>query len=393
MRIWIKRKFDSFHDYDEEKSDDMTINRSIETKLVQLGNLSDPRTGAVSPPIHLSTAYKHTGIGESTGFDYTRTKNPTRTLLEEGIADLEGGDVGFACSSGMAAIQLILSLFKPGDELVVPDDLYGGTYRLFNFFEETYNIKPIYSKFESVEQVEALINDNTRALFIETPTNPLMQEFDLQTYAELAHKHGAWLIVDNTFYTPYFQRPIELGADIVIHSATKYIGGHNDVLAGLVVAKGAELAERIAFLHNGSGMVLGAMDAWLLIRGLKTMHLRLKQHDANAKAIAAYLVEEELVMDVLYTGKGGMLSFRLQKAEWIDPFLRNLKLITFAESLGGVESFITYPATQTHADMPYEERIERGVCDRLLRFSVGIEEAEDLIADLKQVFDILRKEA
>jgi len=393
LRIWIKRKFDSFHDYDEEKSDDMTINRSIETKLVQLGNLSDPRTGAVSPPIHLSTAYKHTGIGESTGFDYTRTKNPTRTLLEEGIADLEGGDVGFACSSGMAAIQLILSLFKPGDELVVPDDLYGGTYRLFNFFEETYNIKPIYSKFESVEQVEALINDNTRALFIETPTNPLMQEFDLQTYAELAHKHGAWLIVDNTFYTPYFQRPIELGADIVIHSATKYIGGHNDVLAGLVVAKGAELAERIAFLHNGSGMVLGAMDAWLLIRGLKTMHLRLKQHDANAKAIAAYLVEEELVMDVLYTGKGGMLSFRLQKAEWIDPFLRNLKLITFAESLGGVESFITYPATQTHADMPYEERIERGVCDRLLRFSVGIEEAEDLIADLKQVFDILRKEA
>lgn len=393
MRIWIKRKFDSFHDYDAEKSDDMTINRSIETKLVQLGNLSDPRTGAVSPPIHLSTAYKHTGIGESTGFDYTRTKNPTRSLLEEGIADLEGGDMGFACSSGMAAIQLILSLFKPGDELVVPDDLYGGTYRLFHFFEETYNIKPVYSKFESVEQVEALINNNTRALFIETPTNPLMQEFDLQTYAELAHKHDVWLIVDNTFYTPYFQRPIELGADIVIHSATKYIGGHNDVLAGLVVAKGAELAERIAFLHNGSGMVLGAMDAWLLIRGLKTMHLRLKQHDANAKAIAAYLEQEELVTDVLYTGKGGMLSFRLQKAEWIDPFLRNLKLITFAESLGGVESFITYPATQTHADMPYEERIERGVCDRLLRFSVGIEEAEDLIADLKQVFDILRKEA
>ncbi|WP_281216258.1 methionine biosynthesis PLP-dependent protein [Lysinibacillus capsici] len=371
----------------------MTLNRSIETKLVQLGNLSDPATGAVSPPIHLSTAYKHTGIGESTGFDYTRTKNPTRALLEAGIADLEGGDMGFACSSGMAAIQLVLSLFKPGDELVVPDDLYGGTYRLFNFFQDTYNIKPVYSKFESVEQVEALMNENTRAIFIETPTNPLMQEFDLQVYAELAHKHGAWLIVDNTFYTPYFQRPIELGADIVLHSATKYIGGHNDVLAGLVVAKGTELAERIGFIHNGSGMVLGAMDSWLLIRGLKTMHLRLKQHDANAKAIAAYLEEEELVTDVLYTGKGGMLSFRLQKPEWIDPFLRNLKLITFAESLGGVESFITYPATQTHADMPYEERVERGVCDRLLRFSVGIEEPEDLMADLRQVFDILRKEA
>ncbi|MFJ7666230.1 methionine biosynthesis PLP-dependent protein [Lysinibacillus sp. NPDC097195] len=371
----------------------MTNNRSIETKLVQLGNLSDPQTGAVSPPIHLSTAYKHAGIGESTGFDYSRTKNPTRAILEAGIADLEGGDAGFACSSGMAAIQLVMSLFKPGDELIVPDDLYGGTYRLFSFFSETYNIKPIYSKFKSVDQVEALINNNTRAIFIETPTNPLMQEFDLQIYAELAHKHGALLIVDNTFYTPYFQRPIELGADIVLHSATKYIGGHNDVLAGLVVSKGAELSERIGFIHNGSGMVLGAMDCWLLIRGLKTLHLRLKQHDANAKAIAAYLEEEELVADVLYTGKGGMLSFRLQKPEWIDPFLRNLKLIIFAESLGGVESFITYPATQTHADMPYEERVERGVCDRLLRFSVGIEEAEDLIADLKQVFDTLRKEA
>ncbi len=390
--IKLKAIFVAFNNIGE-KSDVMTLNRSIETKLVQLGNLSDPTTGAVSPPIHLSTAYKHTGIGESTGFDYSRTKNPTRALLEEGIADLEGGDMGFACSSGMAAIQLVLSIFKPGDELVVPDDLYGGTYRLFNFFQETYNIKPVYSKFESVEQVEALINENTRALFIETPTNPLMQEFDLQVYAELAHKHGALLIVDNTFYTPYFQRPIELGADIVLHSATKYIGGHNDVLAGLVVAKGAELAERIGFIHNGSGMVLGAMDSWLLIRGLKTMHLRLKQHDANAKAIASYLEEEALVTDVLYTGKGGMLSFRLQKPEWIDPFLRNLKLITFAESLGGVESFITYPATQTHADMPYEERVERGVCDRLLRFSVGIEEAEDLIADLRQVFDILRKEA
>ncbi len=390
--IKLKAKFVAFNNIGE-KSDVMTLNRSIETKLVQLGNLSDPATGAVSPPIHLSTAYKHGGIGESTGFDYTRTKNPTRALLEAGIADLEGGDMGFACSSGMAAIQLVLSIFKPGDELVVPDDLYGGTYRLFNFFQETYNIKAVYSKFESLEQVEALINENTRALFIETPTNPLMQEFDLQVYAELAHKHGALLIVDNTFYTPYFQRPIELGADIVVHSATKYIGGHNDVLAGLVVAKGAELAERIGFIHNGSGMVLGAMDSWLLIRGLKTMHLRLKQHDVNAKAIAAYLEEEELVTDVLYTGKGGMLSFRLQKPEWIDPFLRNLKLITFAESLGGVESFITYPATQTHADMPYEERVERGVCDRLLRFSVGIEEAEDLIADLRQVFDILRKEA
>lgn len=363
---------------------------SIDTTLVQLGNQSDAKTGAVNPPVHFSTAYKHDGIGESTGYDYTRTKNPTRAILEEGIAHLENGDQGFACSSGMAAIQLVLSLFKPGDELIVPTDLYGGTYRLFSVYSHTYNIKPIYSDFLSVQEVEALINENTKAIFLETPTNPLMQEIDITLYAELAEKHGLYLIVDNTFYTPYFQRPLDLGAHIVLHSATKYIGGHNDVLAGLVVAKGAELCEKLAYIHNGAGAVLGPMDSWLLIRGLKTLHLRLKQHDANAKAVASYLKQEPLVTDVLYTGKGGMLSFRLTDAAYVNPFLKAMKLITFAESLGGVESFITYPATQTHADMPYEERVARGVCDRLLRFSVGIEEADDIIADLQQVFDQLR---
>lgn len=366
--------------------------RSIETKLVQLGNLSDAKTGAVNPPIYMSTAYKHAGIGESTGFDYSRTKNPTRTILEQGIADLEGGDQGYACSSGMAAVQLVMSLFKPNDELIVPEDLYGGTYRLFKTFAENYNIKPVYNTFTHIEAVESLITENTKALFIETPTNPLMQEIDLVAYAALAKKHNLLLIVDNTFYTPYFQRPLELGADIVLHSATKYIGGHNDVLAGLVVAKGEALCEKLAFYHNGIGMVLAPMDSWLLIRGLKTLHLRLKQHDANAKKVADFLANEPLVTDVLYTGKGGMLSFRVKDAAMVNPFLKGIQLITFAESLGGVESFITYPATQTHADIPYEERVARGVCDRLLRFSVGIEEAEDLIADLQQVFDTLRGE-
>jgi len=364
----------------------------MDTLLVQLGNQSDAKTGAVNPPVYFSTAYKHSGVGESTGYDYTRTKNPTRSILEEGIAQLEGGDAGFACSSGMAAIQLIMSLFKPGDEIIVPEDLYGGTYRLFSVYQNSYNIKPVYATFESVAEVEALINENSKALFIETPTNPLMQEIDLQAFSALAKKHELLLIVDNTFYTPYFQRPIEHGADIVVHSATKYIGGHNDVLAGLVVTKGAELSERLAYIHNGAGAVLSPMDSWLIIRGLKTLHLRLKQHDANAKAVAAYLQSEQLVTDVLYTGKGGMLSFRVKDPKMVDPFLRRMKLITFAESLGGVESFITYPATQTHADMPYEERVARGVCDRLLRFSVGVEEAEDIIADLKQVFDSLRQE-
>ncbi|WP_342600026.1 methionine biosynthesis PLP-dependent protein [Psychrobacillus sp. FSL H8-0483] len=366
--------------------------KSIETQLVQLGNHSDAKTGAVNPPIYLSTAYKHNGLGQSTGYDYTRTKNPTRAILEEGIAKLEGGDAGFACSSGMAAIQLVLSLFRSGDELIAPEDLYGGTYRLFNQYANSYNIHTTYAKFESVEEVESLLTKNTKAIFIESPTNPLMQEIDILQYAKLAKQQQLLLIVDNTFLTPYLQRPIELGAHIVMHSGTKYIGGHNDVLAGLVVTKGLELSEKLQANHNAAGAVLSPFDSWLLIRGLKTLHLRMKQHDANAKKIVKFLQNESVVKDVLYPGKGGMLSFRLQKSEWVGQFLEGLQLIVFAESLGGVESFITYPATQTHAEIPEEERNARGVDNSLLRFSVGVEEAEDLIADLKQVFTALESE-
>jgi cystathionine gamma-synthase len=327
-------------------------------------------------------------LGLSTGYDYIRTKNPTRTILEEGIANLENGDRGYACSSGMAAIQLVLSLFKSGDELIAPDDLYGGTFRMFDQYAELYNIRTSYSSFENVEETEKLITENTKAIFIETPTNPLMLEIDIEQYVKLARKHGLLVIVDNTFLTPYYQRPIDLGADIVIHSATKYIGGHNDVLAGLVVAKGEELCDRLGSNHNAIGATLSPFDSWLVIRGLKTLHVRMKQHDANAKELVSYLKNEPLVDDVLYAGKGGMISFRLRESEWIDPFLRNLRLITFAESLGGVESLITYPTTQTHADIPEEERERRGVDRRLLRFSVGLEEAEDLITDLKQAIAI-----
>ncbi|MCM3745262.1 methionine biosynthesis PLP-dependent protein [Sporosarcina luteola] len=362
--------------------------QSINTKLVQLGNQSDPRTGAVNPPLHFSTAYKHDGLGLSTGYDYTRTKNPTRTILEEGIANLENGDRGYACSSGMAAIQLVLSLFKSGDELIAPDDLYGGTFRLFDQYQDLYNIRTSYSSFENVEETEKLITENTKAIFIETPTNPLMLEIDIEQYVELAREHDLLVIVDNTFLTPYYQRPIELGADIVIHSATKYIGGHNDVLAGLVVAKGEELCNRLGANHNAIGATLSPFDSWLVIRGLKTLHVRMKQHDANAKELVAYLENEPLVDDVLYAGKGGMISFRVRESEWVDPLLQNLKLITFAESLGGVESLITYPTTQTHSEIPEEERERRGVDRRLLRFSVGLEEAADLIADLKQAIAI-----
>lgn len=371
----------------------MLKSQSINTKLVQLGNQSDPKTGAVNPPIYLSTAYKHDGLGLSTGYDYTRTKNPTRTILEDGIANLENGDRGFACSSGMAAIQLVLSLFKSGDELIATDDVYGGTYRLFDQYAEIYGITTSYTSFKSVEETESFITDKTKAIFIETPTNPLMAEIDIKKYAKLAKRHRLLLVVDNTFLTPYYQRPIELGADIVIHSATKYIGGHNDVLAGLVVAKGEELCTRLGENHNAIGATLSPFDSWLVVRGLKTLHVRMKQHDANAKELVAYLENEPLVEDVLYAGKGGMVSFRLRESDWIDPFLQNLRLITFAESLGGVESFITYPTTQTHADIPEVERENRGVDKRLLRFSVGLEEAKDLIVDLKQALAAIEKPA
>lgn len=362
----------------------MLTEQSIHTKLVQLGNRSDLKTGAINPPIYLSTAYKHDGLGQSTGYDYTRTKNPTRTILEDGIANLENGDAGFACSSGMAAIQLVLSLFKSGDELIAPDDIYGGTYRLFDQYANLYGIRTSYTSFKNVGDTEKLITEKTKALFIETPTNPLMVEINIAQYAELARKHQLILIVDNTFLTPYYQRPIELGAHIVIHSATKYIGGHNDVLAGLVVAKGDSLCKQLGENHNAIGATLSPFDSWLVVRGLKTLHVRMKQHDSNAKELVSYMENEPLIEDVLYAGQGGMLSFRLKESQWVGPFLENLHLITFAESLGGVESFITYPTTQTHADIPEEEREKRGVDKRLLRFSVGLEEAEDLIADFKQ---------
>lgn len=361
----------------------------VETRLVQIGNNWDKATGAVSPPIYLTTAYKHEGLGKSTGYDYSRTKNPTRDLLETSFAELETADNAFACSSGMAAIQLVLSLFQSGDNLIATEDIYGGTYRLLKHYEKNYQIKTSYNDFTDLQAVEQQLSPNTKAILLETPTNPLMQEINIAHVADLCHRHNLLLIVDNTFLTPYLQRPLDKGADIVIHSATKYIGGHNDVLAGLVAATGDELCEKLSMLHNASGAVLSPADSWLLIRGLKTLSLRMEKHQQNAEQIADHLQGEAKVTDVLYPEKGGMLSFRLQNSEWIDPFLQQLQLITFAESLGGVESFMTYPATQTHADIPTEERTRRGVDDRLLRFSVGIEQADDLIDDLKQALAVL----
>lgn len=358
--------------------------KSTETKLVQLGNRTDEKTGAVNPPIYLSTAYQHQSIGHSTGYDYTRTKNPTRTVLEKGFAELEHGNQAFACSSGMAAIQLLLSLFRSGDHLVATKDIYGGTYRIFDQYEKAYDIRVTYDDCKDIEATERCIQENTKAIFLETPTNPLLQEADIKKFADLAKKYNLLLIVDNTFLTPYLQQPLKEGADIVIHSATKYIGGHNDVLAGIVVAKNPDISEKLFEMHNASGATLSPFDSWLLIRGLKTLALRMQRHEENARKIAAYLEGHASIRKVYYPKKGGMLSFCLENSDKAASFLANLNLIVFAESLGGVESFITYPTTQTHADMPIEERKSRGISDDLLRFSVGIEDADDLIADIEQ---------
>jgi cystathionine gamma-synthase len=364
----------------------------IETYLAQIGNRSESQTGTVNPPVYFSTAYRHEGIGQSTGFDYVRTGNPTRQILEKAIADLEFGDRGYACSSGMAAILTVLSLFQSGAEWILSKDLYGGTYRLLEQGFKKWGLNCRYVNTTNLDDIETNITPNTKAIFIETPTNPLMEQTDIAAVSSLAKQNGLLLIVDNTFYTPLLQQPLLLGADIVLHSATKYLGGHNDVLAGLIVAKGEELCNSLSLYHNGVGAVLSPFDSWLLMRGMKTLSLRMERHEKNAKTLVNYLNGHECITDVLYPGKGGMISFRVKDEVWINPFLQKLSLITFAESLGGVESFITYPATQTHADIPEEIRISNGVCNRLLRFSVGIEDVEDLIKDLDRAFTSVKQE-
>ncbi len=376
---------------------------NIETKLAQIGVGKDSKTGAVNFPIYQSTAYRHPTLGESTGFDYTRTANPTRQVLEEAIAKIEGGDGGFACASGMAAIQTLMGLFSQGDHLIVSLDLYGGTYRLFEQVYSRYGLSFSYVDLREPALMRDAIRPETKGVLIETPTNPLMQVTDIAAIAEIAKQHKLLTIVDNTFMTPFYQRPLELGADLVFHSATKYLGGHNDVLAGLIVTKGQELTEKVAFLHNSFGAVLGPQDSWLLIRGMKTLAVRMERHQENALKIARFLKTRAEVTDVFYpgleehegyaiqrkqaSGFSGMVSFRVRNASQVPVLLKHLQIISFAESLGGVESLCTYPSMQTHADIPVEVREQVGVCDRLLRFSVGIEHADDLIADLTQALE------
>lgn len=373
------------------------------TKLIHGGIFGDPHTGAVSTPIYQVSTYKQESVGNFKGYEYSRTGNPTRHALEELIKDLENGKAGFAFGSGMAAITAVMMLFDSGDHVVLTDDVYGGTYRVMTKVLNRMGISSTFVDTSKVENIEAAIQENTKALFIETPTNPLLKVTDIQKASLVAKKHNLLTIVDNTFSTPYWQTPINLGADIVLHSATKYIGGHSDVVAGLVVVNSAKLAEELHFVQNSTGGILGPQDSWLLMRGIKTLGLRMEATEKNTRRIVDFLESHPFVGKVYYPGLedhpnhevakqqaggfGGMVSFDIGSAEKADQLLARIKYFTLAESLGAVESLISVPARMTHASIPAERRAELGIVDGLVRISVGIEDVEDLIADLKQAIE------
>lgn len=375
----------------------------IETALIHGGISTDERTGAVNVPIYQTSTYKQDGLGKMRGYEYSRTGNPTREALEALIAQLEGGVAGFAFGSGMAATTAVLSLFNAGDRILISNNVYGGTFRVldkvFNRFDITYGI----SDTEDPNAFKTQITPDVKAVFIESPANPLMTVTDIRAAADIAHEKGLLVIVDNTFMTPYLQRPIELGADIVVHSATKYLGGHSDVVAGLAVVTTEELAKKLAFIQNSTGGVLPPFDSFLLIRGIKTLGVRLDRHVENAKKAAMFLSNYPAVKQVYYPGLptdkgyevnlrqakngGAMISFELRDNYDIKRFFENLKLVTLAESLGGVESLVCHPSTMTHASIPEDIRKKVGITDGLIRLSVGIENIDDILADLKQAID------
>ena len=370
------------------------------TRLIHGGIFGDEATGAVSTPIYQVSTYKQEAVGKFKGYEYSRTGNPTRHALEELIADVEYGHAGFAFGSGMAAISSVMMLFSAGDHVILTDDVYGGTYRVMNKVLNRFGLEFTFVDTGDLEQVKAAVQENTKAIFIETPTNPLLKVTDIEAVATFAKGNGLLTIVDNTFMTPYFQNPISLGADIVLHSATKYIGGHSDVVAGLVVVNTAQLAEELHFVQNSVGAILGPQDSWLLMRGLKTLGIRMEETNRNAQQIAEFLDGHEAVEAVIFPGLdshsgkalmekqargfGGMISFDVGSKEKADDLLAKLKYFTLAESLGAVESLISVPAQMTHASIPEDRRAELGITEGLVRISVGIEDVEDLIEDLQE---------
>ena len=372
------------------------------TKTIHGGQEHDPAYGAVMPPIYQTSTYAQTTPGGHKGYEYSRTHNPTRHALEKAFASIENGNYGLAFASGLSAIDAIIKLLKPGDEVISTNDLYGGSYRLFTKIYEDFGIKFHFIGMENVSNIESYVNKNTKLIWVETPTNPMMNIIDIKTTSVLAKKHNILLAVDNTFATPYLQLPLDLGADIVMHSATKYLGGHSDVVMGALVVKDKALADRLYFIQNASGAVCGPQDSFLVLRGIKTLHIRMQRHCENGKAVAEYLASHPKIEKVYWPGFenhpnhniaksqmkdfGGMVSFVTKDSNYEEAIkiVERLKIFTLAESLGGVESLAGHPASMTHASIPKEKREKTGVVDSLIRLSVGIEDIEDLIADLKQ---------
>ncbi len=377
--------------------------KTIETGLIHGGIYGDQYTGAVNVPIYQTSTYEQQGLGQNKGWEYSRTGNPTRAALEALIAELEGGSHGFAFASGMAALTAVLSLFKSGDKIIISSNVYGGTFRVLDKIFKNFNISYSIEDTTDLEGLDKKITDDVKAILVETPANPLLTITDLEGIAKIAKKHGILSIVDNTFMTPYLQRPIEQGIDIVVHSATKYLGGHSDVVAGLAVVHNKELAERLAFIQNATGGVLGPFDSFLLIRGIKTLAVRMEAAQKNAVKIVEWLQKQKAVTKVIYPGLkehpgyeimkkqsrgfGAMVTFNVTDEELAKKILGSVHLIQYAESLGGVETLITYPTTQTHADVPEELRLKNGITTSTLRLSVGIENVDDLIADLEQAIN------
>jgi cystathionine gamma-lyase/cystathionine beta-lyase len=380
----------------------MASSMKFNTKVIHAGQEPDPSTGAIMTPIFQTSTYVQDSPGKHKGFAYARGKNPTRQALEKCIASLENANYGLCFSSGMGAIDAIAKLLKPGDEVITGNDLYGGTYRMFTKVFAQYNIKFHFIDLSQPQHIESYINPNTKLIWIETPTNPTMQIVDIQGCSEIAKKHSITLAVDNTFASPYLQNPIDLGADIVMHSVTKYLGGHSDVVMGALCMNDSALYERLAFIHNSCGATPGPMDSFLVLRGIKTLHLRMQRHCENGAKIAHYLKNHPAIEKVYWPGFtdhpnhdiakkqmrdfGGMISIVLKNADIEKTFriASSFEVFSLAESLGGVESLINHPATMTHASIPKEEREKAGVVDQLLRLSVGVEDVDDLIADLEQ---------
>ncbi|WP_081208401.1 cystathionine gamma-synthase [Salegentibacter sediminis] len=366
---------------------------------------TDPAYGSVMPPIYQTTTYSQSTPGGHKGFEYSRSGNPTRTALEKSLASIENAKYGLAFGSGLAAIDAVMKLFKPGDEIVSTNDLYGGSYRLFTSIFENFGIKFHFIGMQDASKIEEYINENTKLIWIETPTNPMMNIIDIQAVSKIAKKHKLLLAVDNTFATPYLQQPMDLGADIVMHSATKYLGGHSDVVLGALVVNDKNIADKLYFIQNASGAICGPQDSFLVLRGIKTLHLRMQRHCENGEAVAKFLKYHPKVDKVYWpgfedqpnhdiakkqmTGFGGMISFttRENTLNSATKIVEKLKVFTLAESLGGVESLAGHPASMTHASIPKEERIKTGVVDSLIRLSVGVEDEEDLIEDLKQALE------